>query len=103
MKDPSFTIHSGIRYDEGLKRGHWIEDIHFFGVKIFSNKRKEFVMKLIKNLAVFLVLTSFFLATQAYGGEKGILFHADHSYGRVARNVGNERGNFWPGCRSHAL
>ena len=33
-------------------------------------------MKTIKNLAVFLVISSVFLVAQAYGGEKSILFHA---------------------------
>jgi molybdate transport system substrate-binding protein len=34
------------------------------------------MMKMIKQLMVFLVISSFFLVTQAYGGEKRILFHA---------------------------
>lgn len=33
-------------------------------------------MKLIKNLIVFLCVISFFLVSQAYGGEKRLLFHA---------------------------
>jgi hypothetical protein len=33
-------------------------------------------MKLIKNLVIFMVIASFFLVTQAYGGEKRLLFHA---------------------------
>ena len=33
-------------------------------------------MKIIKNLVVFMVVSSIFLVTQAYGGEKSILFHA---------------------------
>ena len=33
-------------------------------------------MKMIKNFVVFLVISFFFLVTQAYGGEKNILFHA---------------------------
>ena len=33
-------------------------------------------MKIIKNLVVFLVISSFFLVTHAYGGEKRLLFHA---------------------------
>ena len=33
-------------------------------------------MKIIKNMVIFLVVFSIFLVTQAYGGEKSILFHA---------------------------
>ena len=33
-------------------------------------------MKILKKLVVFLVVSSIFLVTQAYGGEKSILFHA---------------------------
>jgi molybdate transport system substrate-binding protein len=39
-------------------------------------KKEEDLMKMIINVVVFLVISSFFLVTQAYGGEKRLLFHA---------------------------
>ena len=44
-------------------------------------------MKIIKNLVVFLVVSSLFLVTQAYGGEKGLLFHAGLGQRRALNEI----------------
>jgi molybdate transport system substrate-binding protein len=43
---------------------------------LLGSKREGDLMKMIKNVVLFLVVFSFFLVPQAYTGEKSLLFHA---------------------------